>query len=92
MNYDVSGESTNEQEVDVDKLAAVQLKLRMELPRLQDEWTSANEFFKAVFGNINLNQTSIDSTIESMNNTIYDYFTTRYGTVNSNNCSVCSNN
>ena len=63
----------------------MQLKAGMKLPRSQDEWTSANEFFKAVFGNIQLNQTSIDSTIEFMNNTIYDYFTTRYGTVNSNN-------
>ena len=85
LNYDVSGESTNEQEVDVDKLAAVQLKPGMKLPRSQDEWTSANEVFKAVFGTIKLHQTSIDSTIEFMNNTIYDYFTTRYGTVNSNN-------
>ena len=37
---------------------------------LQDKLTSANEFFKAVFGSIQLNQTLIDSTIEFMNNTI----------------------
>ena len=85
MNYDESGESTTEQEVDVNKLAAVHLKPGMMLLRSQDEWPSANEFFKAVFGNIHLNQTSINSTMEFMNNTIYDYFTTLYGTVNSNN-------
>ena len=57
----------------------------MKLPGSQDEWTAANDFVKMVFGNAQLNQTSIDSAIEFMNNTIYDYFTNLCGTVNSNN-------
>ena len=62
----------------------------MKLQRSQDEWTAANEFFKTVLGNVQFNQTSIDFTIEFMNNTIYDYFTNLYGTVNSTNLLMLS--
>ena len=41
--------------------------------------------FIAVFGNFRMQPTSIDLTIEFMNNTIYDYFANLYGTVNSTN-------
>ena len=85
LNNDGSDESNNEQDIDDNKLINVQIKHRMRLPESQDEWTAANEFFKADLGNVQFNQTSIDSTIEFMNNTIYDYFTNLYGTVKSTN-------
>ena len=85
LNDDVYTESTNEQMIDIDQLASVRIKPGVRLPRSQDEWTAANDFFKTVFGNLHLNQTSMDSTIEFMNSTIYDYFANLYGTVNSTN-------
>ena len=85
LNDDVYTESTNEQMTDIDQLANVRIKPGVRLPRSQDEWTAANDFFKTVFGNFHLNQTSIDSTIEFMNSTIHDYFANLYGTVNSTN-------
>ena len=85
LNDDVYTESTNEQMIDIDQLANVRIKPGVRLQRSQDEWTAANDFFKTVFGNVHLNQTSIDSTIEFMNSTIYDYFANLYGTVNSTN-------
>ena len=85
LNNDVSGESNNEHDIDVNKLPNVQIKPGMKLPRSQDEGTAANEFFKTVLGHVQFNQTSIDFTIEFMNNTIYDYCTNLYGTVNSTN-------
>ena len=73
-NNDASGKLTNEQEIYVDKLVNVQIKPGMKLPRSIDEWTTANEFFKTVLGNVQFNETSNDTTIEFINNTIYDYF------------------
>ena len=68
-----------------DKLANVRIKPGVKLPRSTDEWTAANDYFKTVFGNFQMQPTSIDLTIEFMNNTIYNYFANLYGTVNSTN-------
>ena len=63
----------------------MQIKPGMKLPRSQDELTATRESFKTVLGNFQFSQTSIDCTVEFRNNTIYDYFTNLYGTVNSAN-------
>ena len=49
VNDDVYIESTNEQMIDIDQLANVRIKPRVRLPRSQDKWTAAINFFKAVF-------------------------------------------
>ena len=49
LNDDVYTESTNEQMIDIDQLANVRIKPRVRLPRSQDKWTAAINFFKAVF-------------------------------------------
>ena len=85
LNNDVSGISTKEWEIDINKLVSMELKLGMKLPRLQVELTAGNEFFNAVFVNIQLNEKSIDSTIKFINNIIYDYFTNLFVTINSTN-------
>ena len=85
LNDDVCSESTNEQVIEVDKLANVRIKPGVKLPRSTDEWTAANDYFKTVFGNFQMQPTSIDLTIEFMNNTIYNYFANLYGTINSTN-------
>ena len=85
LNDDVYTESTNKQMIDIDQLVNIRIKPGVRLPRSQDDWTVANDFFKTVFGNFHLNQTAMDSTIEFMNRTIYDYFADLYGTVNSTN-------
>ena len=85
LNDDVCSESTNEQAIEVDKLANVRIKPGVKLPRSPDEWTAANDYFKTVFGNFQMQPTSIDLTIEFMNNNIYNYFANLYGTINSTN-------
>ena len=87
LNNDVSGESNNELDIDGNKLQNMHVKPGIKLRRSQDEWSAANEFFEMVLGNVQFNQTSIDFTIEFMNNTIYVYFTNLYGTFNSTNYS-----
>ena len=82
LNDDVCSESTNEQVIEV---ANVRIKPLVKLPRSPDEWTAANNYFKAVFGNFQMQPTSIDLTIEFMKNTIYNYFANLYGTINSTN-------
>ena len=49
LNDDVYTESTNEQMIDIDQLANVRIKPGVRLPRSQDEWTAANDFFKNSF-------------------------------------------
>ena len=59
------------------------LKRGIKLPKSAQEWSTANEYFKAAFSNQPIIASDIDSNIKTMSNIIYAYFVDRHGYVDS---------
>ena len=59
------------------------LKRGIKLPKSAQEWSTANEHFKAAFSNQPIIASDIDSNIKTMSNIIYAYFVDRHGNVDS---------
>ena len=55
------------------------------MPKSNEEWNTANEYFKCIFLNIKIQPNSLDFTITYVSDSIYNYFKTTCGTVNSAN-------
>ena len=55
------------------------------MPWSNEEWNTANEYFKSIFLNIKIQPNSLDSTIKFVSDSIYNYFKVTCGTVNSAN-------
>ena len=52
----------------------VVLKRGVKLPKSTIEWSLANEYFKAVLSNQPISNEGLDSIIEQLNNTIFEYY------------------
>ena len=58
------------------------IKTGINLPKSDDQWITANEYFKSVlFLNPPITAQNLSSSIKLLNNTIYDYFSANFGQV-----------
>ena len=93
-NFDASRSLDDNHEVDhvdsgfIDLGATVQTKPSVYLPKTDDQWAIANDFFKSIFVNIDLDSDIIDvnTVVKLMNDSIYNYFKENYGTVKTHVC------
>ena len=57
----------------------------IKLPRSNDKFSEANNYFQSIFSNVEIKADLVDEAIRFMNNTIYDFFRDNHGTVESTN-------
>ena len=85
-NFDAKSSLDDNHEVNhvdstfVDYGATVQTKPGVCLPKTDDQWTMANDFFKSIFVNIDFDSEIIDvnAVVKLMNDSIYNYFNEKY--------------
>ena len=73
------------QEVAIESLQTLIVKPGVKLPRSNDNWSEANNYFKSIFSTLEVTADSVNEAIQFMNNTIYDFFKDNYGTIDSVN-------
>ena len=65
-----------------EKYSFPEIKQGINLPKTEDQWSTANEYFKSVLLlNLPITAQNLDSSIKLLNDTIYDYFSTNFGKV-----------
>ena len=69
----------------IDSLEVPEINPGIKLPKSNEEWNTANAYFKSIFLNIKIQPNSLDSTIKYVSDSIYNYFKATCGTVNSVN-------
>ena len=77
-------ETCCDQEVSIDSLEAPEIKPGIKLPKSNEEWNTANEYFTSIFLNRKIQLNSLDSTIKYVSDSI-DYFKVTCETVCSAN-------
>ena len=73
------------QEVAIESLQTLKVKPGVKLPRSNDNWSEANNFFKSILSTLEVTADSVNEAIQFMNNTIYDFFKDNYGIIESVN-------
>ena len=68
-NQDVAIEN---QDVAIESLQTLNVKPGVKLPRSNNNWSEANNYFKSIFSTLEAD--SVNEAIQFMNNTIYDFF------------------
>ena len=68
-------------EVTIESLQTLIVKPGVKLPRSNDNWSVANNYFKSIFSTLEVKANSINEAIQFMNKTIYDFFKDNYGTI-----------
>jgi hypothetical protein len=61
------------------------LKMGINLPILDWQWSTANEYFKLALSNEPIKPHDLNSNIKNLNDVIYNYFTENFGQVEKNN-------
>ena len=89
---DLSGETFENQSID-DRLPTtesapiiddqINIKVGVKLPRSDDQWKSANEYFQLLLPIHDIASSDLTTTIIHMHTVIYDYFENNFGTVKS---------
>ena len=74
-----------ELEVSIDSLEVPEIKPGIKLPKSNEEWNTANEYFTSIFLNIKIRPNSNDSNIKYVSDSTYNYVKVTCGTVNSAN-------
>ena len=69
----------------IESLQTLKVKPGVKLPRSNDNWSEANNFFKLIFSTLEVTADSVNEAIQFMNNTIYDFFKDNYGIIDSVN-------
>jgi len=68
-NQDVAIEH---QDVSIESLQTLNVKPGVKVPRSNNNWSEANNYFKSIFSTLEAD--SVNEAIQFMNNTIYDFF------------------
>ena len=69
-SYDVANDNS---EVAIESLQKLIVKPGVKLPRSNDNWSEANNYFKSIFSTLEVKADSVSEAIQFMNNTIYDF-------------------
>ena len=69
-SYDVANDNP---EVVIESLQKLIVKPGVKLPRSNDNWSEANNYFKSIFSTLEVKADSVNEAIQLMNNTIYDF-------------------
>jgi len=70
-NQDVAIEH---QDVSIESLQTLNVKPGVKVPRSNNNWSEANNYFKSIFSTLEVTADSVNEAIQFMNNTIYDFF------------------
>ena len=74
-----------QEEISVESLNIFEIKPGIKLPKSNEQWIEANNYFRSIFSHITVQPESLDETINFMNNSIYDFFKFNYGACKSTN-------